>query len=46
MQADATVSRPATVLAMTNARGWMTFAGFMFSGCYLQAWWSFAKYWT
>jgi hypothetical protein len=30
-QADATVSRPATVLAMTNARGWMIFAGFIIS---------------
>jgi hypothetical protein len=31
MRADATVSRPATVSAMTNARGWMTFAGFIIS---------------
>jgi hypothetical protein len=31
MQADATVSRPATVSAMTNARGWTTFAVFIIS---------------
>jgi hypothetical protein len=29
MQADAKLSRPATISAMTNARGWMTFAGFI-----------------
>jgi hypothetical protein len=28
MQADGTVSRPATVSAMTNTRGWTIFAGF------------------
>jgi len=47
MQADAKLSRPATVSAMTTARGWMTFAGFIIS-CLLLA--SvvviFAKYWT
>ena len=47
MQADAKLSRPATVSAMTNRRGWMTFAGFIIS-CLLLA--SvvviFAKYWT
>jgi hypothetical protein len=31
MQADATVSRSATVSGMTNTRGWMTFAGFIIS---------------
>jgi hypothetical protein len=31
MRADATVNRSATVLGMTNARGWMTFAGFIIS---------------
>ena len=47
MQADAKLSRPATISAMTNARGWTTFAGFIIS-CMLLA--SvvvmFAKYWT
>ena len=47
MQADATVSRPATVLAMTNARGWMTFAGFIISWLLLASVVViFAKYWT
>jgi hypothetical protein len=31
VQADATVSRTATVSAMTNARGWTIFAGFIVS---------------
>ena len=37
MQADATVSRPATVSAMTNARGWTIFAGFIVSWLLLAA---------
>ena len=31
MEADAKVSRSATALGMTNARGWMIFAGFIIS---------------
>jgi hypothetical protein len=31
VQADATASRPATVLARTNVRGWMIFAVFIIS---------------
>jgi hypothetical protein len=47
MQADATVSRPATVLAMTNARGWMTFGGVIISWLLLASVVViFAKYWT
>src|SRR5215468_8497741 len=46
-QADATVSRPATVLAMTNARGWMIFAGFIISWLLLASVVViFAKHWT
>jgi hypothetical protein len=47
MQVDAELSKPATASAMTNTRGWMTFAGFIIS-CLLLA--SvvviFATYWT
>lgn len=44
-QADATVSRPATV--MTNARGWMTFAVLVISWLLLGSVVAiFAKYWT
>ena len=47
MQADAKLSRPATVSAMTNARGWMTFAGFIISWLLLASVVViFAKYWT
>jgi len=47
MQADATVSRPAIVSAMTNARGWMTVARVIISWLLLAAVVvMFAKYWT
>jgi hypothetical protein len=47
MQADATVSRPATVSAMTNARGWRIFAGFIVSWVLLATVVVIAaKYWT
>jgi hypothetical protein len=47
MQADATVSRPATVSAMTNARGWTIFAGFIVSWLLLATVVVIsAKYWT
>jgi hypothetical protein len=47
MRADATVNRSATVLGMTNARGWMTFAGFIISWLLLASVVViFAKYWT
>ena len=47
MQADATVSRPARVSAMTNARGWTIFAGFIVSWLLLATVVVIsAKYWT
>ena len=47
MQADGTVSRPATVSAMTNARGWTIFAGFIVSWLLLATVVVIsAKYWT
>ena len=47
MQADATGSRPATVSAMTNARGWTIFAGFIVSWLLLATVVVIsAKYWT
>jgi hypothetical protein len=47
VQADATVSRPATVSAMTNARGWTIFAGFIVSWLLLATVVVIsAKYWT
>ena len=47
MQADAKLSRPATASAMTNARGWMTFAGFIISWLLLASVVVvFATYWT
>jgi hypothetical protein len=47
MQADATVSRPATDLAMTNTRGWITFVGFIISWLLLAGVVViFANYWT
>ncbi len=47
MQADATVSRPARVSAMTNARAWTIFAGFIVSWLLLASVVViFAEYWT
>jgi len=47
MEADAKLNRRATVSAMTNARGWMTFAGFIISWLLLASVVViFAKYWT
>jgi hypothetical protein len=47
MQADAELSKSATASAMTTARGWMTFAGFIISWLLLASVVViFAKYWT
>src|SRR5215472_14423108 len=47
MRADAKLSSPATISGMTNARGWMIFAGLIISWLLLASVVViFAKYWT